>query len=102
MVPGTIFINNSLESATRGGHLHPKGMKQEIFISLRGVASVELHTPDNACSVVVLDKPALALVISEGVWHEVTISPDGILLVIADSLYCEGEGVDEKPCHCGK
>ncbi|WKZ29582.1 MAG: FdtA/QdtA family cupin domain-containing protein [Patescibacteria group bacterium] len=98
--PRVYWITNTGTGwSLRGGHVHPDGGKREIIVALAGAIEFDLHAA-MSCGKIVLDDPGHGLLIPNGVWHGVRISPGGILLSIASTLYASDESVTAKPCRC--
>ena len=96
------IINNTQEDASRGGHYHPQGGKQEYIVCLSGKMEVELHS-ENKCEDIFIDKPNLALYIPCGVWHRVILSPGAVFLSVASTNFDPNESINDLPaCFCGK
>lgn len=93
------IVNDSGDWSVRGGHYHPEGGKKELIVALQGEIEFDLHAA-GACDREVLKTPTQGLVIPNGVWHGVRLSPGAILLSIASTLYAPDEARTEKPCGC--
>jgi len=94
-----VIVNDSGEWSVRGGHLHPEGGKKELIIAMQGTIEFDLHAV-GGCGREVLETPMRGLVIPNGVWHGVRLSPSAILLSIASTLYAPDEAIAAKPCGC--
>ena len=98
--PRTYFIVNDSDGwSARGGHRHPAGGKKELIVAVRGIIEFDLHAQD-ACGHETLDDPSQGLLIPNGVWHGVRMSPGAVLLSIASTLYAPDEALLDKPCGC--
>ena len=93
------IINDTQEWSMRGGHYHPEGGKREFVVALAGRIGFELHA-EASCGDAWLDSPEFGLLIPNGVWHSVRLSPGAILLSIVSTLYAPDESVTTKPCRC--
>lgn len=93
------IVNDTAAPSVRGGHLHPQGGKREILVALSGIVQVSLHAAE-FCGEIVLDRPSQGLLMQNGIWHGVTLSPGAVLLSIASTLFHKDEAVTEKPCRC--
>ena len=93
------IVNDTPNESVRGGHYHPPGGKQEMWVCFNGTANVKLHSVEG-CGELALDSPSKVLVIPSKVWHEVTLSPGAILVSMASTLYSSHESVTDLPCSC--
>ncbi|MEK7546249.1 MAG: FdtA/QdtA family cupin domain-containing protein [Patescibacteria group bacterium] len=91
------IVNDSGDWSVRGGHFHPEGGKKELIIALQGRIEFDLHAAAG-CGREVLESPTRGLVIPNGVWHGVRLSPGAILLSIASTLYAPDEAIAARPC----
>lgn len=94
-----VIVNDSGDWSVRGGHLHPEGGKKELIVALQGTIEFELHAA-SGCGRVTLDAPTRGLLLPNGTWHGVRLSPGAILLSVASTLYAPDESVAAKPCGC--
>ncbi len=98
--PRVYSISNTTKKwSPRGGHYHPEGGKRELIIALKGTIEFSMHSSDG-CGFAVLESPQQGLLIPNGIWHGVRMSPGAILLSIASTLYTQGESITSKPCGC--
>lgn len=98
--PRVYWITNpSAEWIERGGHVHPEGGKRELIVALAGRIDFEMHAP-GSCGTASCQDSSHGMLIPNGVWHRVRLSPGAILLSIASTLYALDESVTAKPCNC--
>lgn len=90
-------VNLGDEVKDHGGHYHPEGGKQEILVCLGGTAHVKLVDASGNEDIFDLNDPRVGLVVVSGVWHQLSLEPDTILLSIASTNYASDEAVTEKP-----
>lgn len=90
------IVNNGFEPETRGGHYHPEGGKQEILICLFGAVDLSLISPSGGDQISLM-KPWEGVIIPSGVWHEVRLAPQSILLSVASTLYDPNEAIASFP-----
>lgn len=84
----------------RGGHYHPEGGKREMIVAIAGEIRFDLHA-EAACGQVTLNgRKQQGLLIPNGVWHGLRLSPAAVLLSIASTLYAPDESIAAKPCGC--
>lgn len=93
------IVNDSGDWSARGGHYHPEGGKKELIVAVQGMIEFDLHAA-GGCGREVLETPTRGLVIPNGVWHGVRLSPGAVLLSIASTLYLPDEARTEKLCGC--
>ena len=94
-----LIDNDTPEWSARGGHQHPEGGKRELLVALRGQIEFDLHSA-SVCLGMTLCLPTRGLLLPNGVWHGVSLSPGALLLAIASTLYAPDEALAAKPCRC--
>ncbi len=94
-----LIDNDTPDWSARGGHQHPEGGKRELLVVLRGEIEFDLHSA-SACLRMTLSLPTRGLLLPNGVWHGVCLSPGALLLAVASTLYASDEARTEKPCLC--
>jgi hypothetical protein len=100
VAPRVYWITNpSMSWIVRGGHMHPEGGKRELIVALAGRIDFEMHMP-GFCGEESCADSKRGMLIPNGVWHRMRLSPGAILLSIASTLYAPDESVTAKPCNC--
>ncbi|OGF64217.1 hypothetical protein A2661_00535 [Candidatus Giovannonibacteria bacterium RIFCSPHIGHO2_01_FULL_45_24] len=96
------IVNNTGDAIKRGGHYHPHGGKQEIWLVPVGRVTTNLHSAKE-CQEVVLDSRDRALFIPGDVWHDARLDPGTVLICIASTNYNPAESISSLPsCACKK
>lgn len=94
------IVNDSGGWSARGGHYHPDGGKRELLVAVTGIVEVDLHSAQACGETLLVSVSSQGLLIPNGVWHGVRLSPGSVLLSIASTLYAPDESISSKPCRC--
>lgn len=90
-VPRVYWLVTGEKSELRGGHYH-KPPHLEFWVCLRGTCQVKLRLPGRE-ETYEMKSHREVLVIRPGVWHEVVLDANTILLVCSNTLYEAGESI---------
>ena len=78
------YIYDTLKTVKRGGHAHKN--TQQLLICPYGVISIDLDDGFEKTTVN-LDDPSKGLLLGGQIWHEMTWTIDGSVLMVAASSY---------------